>query len=85
MGTYGSSVYSGGAGSGGAAGVPLGSGIIMPAYRIAGIIKREMLEPSADMYAESIPELNRLLGSYNCDGRKIFSTSIDEYTLTADQ
>lgn len=52
------------------------STIIMPAYRIAGITKRAMIVPSTDMYAEAIPELNRLLGSWNCDGHKIYDTGI---------
>lgn len=59
------------------------STIIMPAYRIAGITQRAMIVPSTDMYAEAIPELNRLLGSWNCDGHKIYSTAIVSAALTA--
>ncbi len=82
---FGSGLWGGsGAGSSSAtAGVPLGTGIIMPAYRIAGITQRAMIVPSDDMFSEAIPELNRLLGSYNCDGRKIYTTSIQTFTLTA--
>jgi hypothetical protein len=76
-----------GTGTGGATvGVPLGAGIIMPAYRIAGITQRAMIVPSEDMYAEAIPELNRMLGSYSCDGHKIYTTAIsDPFTLVEDQ
>ncbi len=86
MGTFGSSLWgAGGASSStaGTAGVPLSS-LIMPAYRIAGITQRAMIGPSPDMYAEAIPELNRLLGSWNCDGHKIYSTAISApFLLTA--
>src|SRR4051794_9950870 len=60
------------------------STIIMPAYRIAGITQRAGIVPSTDMYGESIPELNRLLGSWDCDGHKIYATSIVSAALTAD-
>lgn len=62
-------------------GVPLGSGIIMPAYRIAGITQRAMIGPSDDMYSEAIPEANRLLGSWNCNGHLIYNTLVLTFPL----
>jgi hypothetical protein len=77
--------FGGPGGSTGSAAVAVSS-IVMPAYRIAGITQRAMITPSQDMYDEAIPELNRLLDSMSCDGRKIFKTAIsDPFTLTADQ
>lgn len=86
MGTFGASLWgAGGTGSTAATvGVPLSS-LILPAYRIAGITKRAMIVPSQDMYDEAIPELNRMLASWNCDGHKIFTTSIATYPLTTGQ
>jgi hypothetical protein len=57
----------------------------MPAYRVAGVTKWVGVTPSADMYTEAIPELNRLLAAWNCDGHKIYNTSIESFDLVADQ
>lgn len=84
---YASSLFGsegGGSGATATVGTPL-YGLIMPAYRIAGITQRAMIGPNDDMYNEAIPELNRMLGSWNCDGHKIYSTSIAQYALTASQ
>lgn len=66
-----------GSGSTGSAGVPL-SNLIMPAYRKAGVTKWIGVTPSADMYAEAIPELNRMLAGWNLDGHRIYTTSISD-------
>lgn len=86
MGTFGSSLWGsgGGAGTVGAAGLPISS-LINPAYRIAGITQWVGIVPSNDMYVEAIGALNALLEITNCDGHKIFTTSIATYPLNAGQ
>ena len=39
--------------------------------------------PSTDQYTEIIPALNRMLGSWNCDGWKIFTSKIETFPLTS--
>ncbi len=59
--------------------------IIKPALRMAGITKRPGIGPGPDQTDELIPAANRMLASWNCDGHKIFTTSIDEYDLVGGQ
>jgi hypothetical protein len=77
MPTFGSAIFGspGADGSNVTVGVSL-TEIVMAAYRIAGITQRARIGPSDDMYAEAIPALSRMLGLYNCDGHKIYTTSI---------
>lgn len=63
----------------------LGTGIIDPALRIAGLTKGPGIIPDTDIRSELIPAVNRLLGSWNCDGHKIFDTKIEAFDLVADQ
>lgn len=74
-----------GAGPSGTTAGALISTILDPALRIAGITKRPGIGPSADQYGELIPALNRMIGSYNLDGHRIFTTSIDEYAFVDGQ
>lgn len=53
--------------------------------RRAGITQLPGIEPSPDQYGELIPEINRMMARFNLDGHKIFTTSIDRYTLAANQ
>jgi hypothetical protein len=78
MGTFGNQVFGGGGtgSAGGDAGVPLGTGIIDPMLRIAGITTLPGTIPNVDQRGEIIPMVNRLLGSWNCDGHKVYSTAI---------
>jgi hypothetical protein len=86
MPTFGSSVFGGPSvgGSAGAVGTLL-SELVMPAYRIAGITKRARIGPSEDMYAEAIPELNRMIGGWNCARPNIFTIRIDNFALVSGQ
>ncbi len=59
--------------------------LFKPALRMAGITMRPGITPSNDQYDELIPEINRMLQSWNCDGAKIFSTSIEQFALTSAQ
>ncbi len=61
------------------------SDLMRPALRMAGITLRPGIIPSTDQFAELIPEVNRMLQSWNCDGQKIFSTSIEQFTLVDGQ
>jgi hypothetical protein len=53
--------------------------------RRAGITQLPGIIPSPDQYGELIPEINRMMAGFSLDGHKIFTTSIDRYTLTANQ
>lgn len=61
------------------------SDLLKPALRRGGITTRPGIIPNVDQYGELIPEVNRMLSSWNCDGHRIFTTSIDIYPLTAGQ
>ena len=63
----------------------LGTGIIYPALEIAGLTKGPGIIPDSDISTQLIRACNRMLGSWNCDGHKIFTTSIDLHNLTAGQ
>ncbi len=53
--------------------------------RIAGITTLPMTTPNVDQYNELIPMVNRMLSSWNCDGHKIFTTSIEDFPLNEGQ
>lgn len=59
--------------------------LLKPMLRRAGITQLPGIKPSTDQYGELIPEINRMMAGFNLDGHKIFNTSIDRYTLTANQ
>ncbi len=67
--------------------MPLGTGIIDPMLRIAGITTLPGTIPNVDQRAELIPMLQRMLRSWNVDGHKIFTTSISSpaYPLISGQ
>lgn len=85
MSAWGGGPFGGGGGSGSAAvGVPL-STLLDPMLRIAGITTLPGTTPSDDQYGELVPMVNRMLGSYNLDGHKIFTAAINQFTLTSGQ
>lgn len=55
--------------------------LFRPALRRAGITMLPGILPSTDQTSELIPEINRMMGSWNLDGHRIFNTSIDRYAL----
>lgn len=59
------------------------SELLNASLRVAGIIMRPNWTLSVDMAAELIPALNRMLGSWNIDGSKIFTTKIETFPLTS--
>ncbi len=63
----------------------LGTGIIDPALRIAGLTKGPGIIPDTDIRTELIAAVNDMLALWNCDGHKIFGTSIEAFSLVADQ
>jgi hypothetical protein len=63
-----------GSGSGGTINpVYLGRGILYPALRKAGITLGPQRTPSAAQYQDAVEELNRLIGSLNCDRLFIYT------------
>ncbi len=79
MGTFGGSVWGGsvwGGGGTGAGTVPavnVGPGLLYPALRKAGITLGPQRKPSPAQYQDALEELNRLIGSLNCDRLFIYS------------
>ena len=65
--------------------VLLGTGLLYPAFRIAGVTKRPMRVPSPDQSAEGIGIINRMLGSWDIDPLEIFTTAIQLFNLNANQ
>lgn len=61
------------------------SDLLKPMLRRAGITQLPGITPSVDQYGELIPEVNRMLSSFNLDGHKIFTTSIDRYPFKPNQ
>lgn len=59
--------------------------LLKPMLRRAGITQLPGITPSVDQYGELIPEVNRMLSSFNLDGHKIFSEGIDRYRLVPNQ
>lgn len=87
MGTFGGSLWGGGAGQVAPVvpGVQLLAGILYPAFRIAGITDRPGRTPSTDQINDAIPMLNRMLGSWSIQPLDIFTTSIASYPLTGNK
>jgi len=76
----------GGTGAGTGAGtinpIYVGRGILYPALRKAGITLGPQRTPSAAQYQDAIEELNRLLGSLNCDRLFIYTQTNGIFPLT---
>src|SRR5215831_11068600 len=66
------------------AGIPVGAGkgLIYPALRKAGVTLGPQRVPSPAQYQDGLEELNRLIGSLNCDRLFIFSIARYEYALS---
>lgn len=86
MGTFGGTSTFGGPGNSGSgtAGVAL-STLLYPMLRIAGITTLPGTTPNDDQIGELIPAVNRMLGSWNLDGHKIFTSAINQFPLTDGQ
>ena len=80
-----SGTWGGTLGSGGGGVATNLAGLLSPALRIAGITKRPGIMPNVDQFTELIPAMNRMIGSWNVDGHKIFTTGITPWTLVASQ
>jgi hypothetical protein len=65
--------------------IVLGTGLLYPAFRIAGVTKRPMRVPSPDQSQEAIGIINRMLGSWDIDPLEIYASTIATYNLVADQ
>lgn len=82
--TFGGSTWGGSAGGVGTPGVPALE-LIQSALRIAGITLAPGRGPNAAQQAEALQLLNRMIGSWNCDPLKIYTTLIAVYGLVAGQ
>src|SRR5215471_17296810 len=71
-------------GTGGLAGQTAGA-IIYAALRKAGVTLGPQRIPSPAQQQDGLDELNRLIGSFNCDRMFIFSIQILEFPLVAGQ
>jgi len=63
--------------------ITVDKGLIYPALRKAGVTLGPGRTPSPAQYQDGLDELNRLLGSFDCDRLFIYSISRYEYPLTA--
>lgn len=57
--------------------------LLKPALRMAGITKLAGNTPGPDQYGELIPAMNRMLGGWNIDGHRVFTSSIATYPLAS--
>ena len=81
----GSSLWGGGAGGAGGGAINpvyVGQGLLYPALRKAGITLGPQRTPSPAQYQDAIDELNRLVGSLNCDRLFIYSKTSGAFPLT---
>ena len=65
--------------------VQAGPGLIYPALRKAAVTLGPQRIPSPAQYQDGLEELNRLIGSLNCDRLNIYSIARHEFPLTAGQ
>lgn len=65
--------------------VALGTGLIYPAFRVAGITQRPQRIPSPDQTADAIGVINRMLGSWDIDPLEIYTYPSTLYALNANQ
>lgn len=81
------SIWGGGAGAGGGALSPvyLGTGILYPALRKAGITLGPGRTPSPAQYQDALGEVNRLIGSLDCDRLNIYTNQLQVFPLNAGQ
>lgn len=84
MGAFGTFTWGAGTSGSGTAGTSL-STLLNAMLRIAGITTLPGTTPNVDQYGELIPMVNRMLSSWNCDGHKIFTTSIENFPLNNSQ
>jgi hypothetical protein len=72
----------GGGASGGLAGFQPVSKLIYAALRKAAITLGPQRTPSSAQFQDAIEELNRMIGSWNCDRLNIYSISRNQFPLT---
>jgi hypothetical protein len=65
--------------------VQAGNGLLYPALRKAAVTIGPGRTPSPAQFQDAIDELNRLIGSLNCDRLFIYGLDIQEFPLTAGQ
>src|SRR5215831_18238744 len=65
--------------------VAAGKGLIYPALRKAGVTLGPQRTPSPAQYQDGLEELNRLIGSLNCDRLNIYTYQNLQLPLTAGQ
>ena len=65
--------------------IEVGQGILYPALRKAGVTLGPQRTPSAAQYQDGIEELNRLLGSLNCDPYWVYTQDVYTFPLTSQQ
>lgn len=61
---------------------PVGHGILYPALRKAAVTLFPQRTPSPAQYQDAIEELNRLVGSLNCDRLNIYSVANYQFPLS---
>ena len=86
--TFAGGLWGGGIGGGsGPAGpvIEVGRGLLYPALRKAAVTLGPQRTPSVAQYQDAIEELNRLLGSLNCDPLWIYGQDILSFPLNAGQ
>ena len=65
--------------------VQVGAGLLYPALRKAGVTLGPGRTPSPAQFQDAIDELNRFVGSLNCDRLNIFHNSLFEFPLNPSQ
>src|SRR5215510_4221384 len=63
--------------------IQVDQGLLYPALRKAGVTIGPQRKPSPAQFQDCIDELNRLIGSLNCDRLFIYSLDVQQYPLTA--
>lgn len=84
MSTFGSGLWGGAPGPGGGApsGSPVGTSILYPALRLAGVTMEPQNIPSTEQYLDALLGFNLLVSSWNTLRNNIFAIEIDPWTLT---
>lgn len=65
--------------------IQVGSGLLYPALRKAAVTIGPQRTPSPAQFEDAIEELNRLIGSLNCDRLNIYTNQRWEFPLNASQ
>ena len=79
---FNAALFGGPSGLSGAPVIQIGTGILYPALRKAGVTLGPGRTPSPAQFQDAIDELNRLVASLNCDRLFIYSIGVEEFPLT---